>query len=100
MQDTLDIKAAHRETEVVRPDSHSVMHIARRVRSRRRWLVVAAILIFSDVLLAIGIWQATFMLRDAWGLSSPSAATMASVVPNIIAWIGLRAALGLYPGYG
>jgi Undecaprenyl-phosphate galactose phosphotransferase WbaP len=40
------------------------------------------------------------LLRDALGLGTPSAATVASIVPNIIAWLGLRAALGLYPGYG
>jgi Undecaprenyl-phosphate galactose phosphotransferase WbaP len=71
-----------------------------RLRGRRRWLVVVGSLVLSDALLALAIWQATLVLRHPLGLGLPSAATVASVVPNTIAWVGLRAALGLYPGYG
>src|SRR3712207_2064186 len=71
-----------------------------RLRFRRRWLLVVGGLVLSDVLLALAIWQATFLLRYPLGLGLPSAATLASVVPTSIAWVGLRAALGLYPGYG
>ncbi len=71
-----------------------------RLRFRRRWLLVIGGLVLSDVLLALAIWQATFLLRYPLGLGPPSAATTASVVPTSIAWVGLRAALGLYPGYG
>src|SRR5829696_3513120 len=100
MQDILNTDAAHHEIEVVQSDSHAAVLVGRRVRSRRRWLVVVASLVLSDVLLAFAIWQATFVLRDALGLGPLSVATMAGVVPNTIAWVGLRAALGLYPGYG
>jgi Undecaprenyl-phosphate galactose phosphotransferase WbaP len=71
-----------------------------RLRGRQRWLVVVGSLVLSDALLALAIWQATLVLRHPLGLGLPSAATVASVVPNTIAWVGLRAALGLYPGYG
>ena len=100
MQDILNTDAAHHGIEVVQSDSHAGMLVGRRVRFRRRWLVVVASLVLSDVLLAFAIWQATFVLRDALGLGPLSVATMAGVVPNTIAWVGLRAALGLYPGYG
>jgi FlaA1/EpsC-like NDP-sugar epimerase len=71
-----------------------------RLRGRQRLLVVVGSLVLSDALLALAIWQATLVLRHPLGLGLPSAATVASVVPNTIAWVGLRAALGLYPGYG
>jgi Undecaprenyl-phosphate galactose phosphotransferase WbaP len=100
MQDILNTDAAHHGIEVVQSDSHAGMLVGRRVRFRRRWLVVVASLVLSDVLLAFAIWQATFVLRDALGLGPLSVAAMAGVVPNTIAWVGLRAALGLYPGYG
>src|SRR5688572_6660738 len=71
-----------------------------RLRSRQRCLLVVGSLVLSDALLALAIWQATFLLRYPLGLGAPSAATMVSVVPTTMAWVGLRAALGLYPGYG
>jgi Undecaprenyl-phosphate galactose phosphotransferase WbaP len=101
VQDTLDTKGAHPETEVLRSGSSaSSMPVERRVRAQQEWLVVAN-LVLSDVLLALAVWEATLVLRYALELNQPSVATtLASVVPNTIAWVGLRAALGLYPGYG
>jgi hypothetical protein len=80
-------------------DKSANMPVGSRLRSRQRWLVVAS-LVLSDVLIALTIWHATFVLRNTLGLGPPSAATMVSAVPNTIAWVALRAALGLYPGYG
>src|SRR5215213_11602618 len=99
MQDILNTDAAHHGIEVVQSDSHAAVLVGRRVRSRRRWLVVVASLVLSDVLLAFAIWQATFVLRDALGLGPLSVATVAVIIKNTIAWVGLRAALGLYPAY-
>ena len=67
------------------------------MRFRRRSLVVLGLL-SSDILVALAMWQAAFALQSVLGLSPPSA--IASIVPNIVAWIGLRAVVGLYPGYG
>ena len=69
------------------------------VRSRRQLLVVSA-LIFSDVLLALAVWQAAFVLYGILGRGSISEIAIAGIVPSVILWVGLRASLGLYPGYG
>jgi Undecaprenyl-phosphate galactose phosphotransferase WbaP len=72
----------------------------RRVGSRRRLVVVLG-LISWDALLALAMWQAAFVLRETlFGHSWLSTIAIASIVPNVVAWLGLRAALGLYPGYG
>ncbi len=76
------------------------MHVGSRGRFRQGSFIVVASLVLSDALLALAVWEVTFLLRVALGLGLPSGATMAIVVPNTIAWVGLRAALGLYPGYG
>src|SRR5918997_1916116 len=66
----------------------------------RRQLLTVLILISSDVLLALAVWQAAFMLQAILGRGSLSEITVASALPNIIVWVGLRASLGLYPGRG
>lgn len=70
-----------------------------RARFRRQPLVVA-ILVFSDALLAFATWQAAFSIQDVWGHGQLSSTANASLLPNVAAWVGLRALLGLYPGYG
>jgi capsular polysaccharide biosynthesis protein len=54
----------------------------------------------SDVLLALAMWLVAFVLQGVLGRWPLSAIAIASIVPNVAAWIGVRAALGLYPGYG
>jgi Undecaprenyl-phosphate galactose phosphotransferase WbaP len=93
------VDAAPRESEVLWSGSGGRMPVWRRLRSRR-WLLVISVLVLSDASLALVIWNATLVLRSILGLVPPSTATIASAVPNVIAWTGLRAALGLYPGYG
>jgi Undecaprenyl-phosphate galactose phosphotransferase WbaP len=46
------------------------------------------------------MWQAAFVLQVLVGHGSLSTIAIASIVANVVAWLGLRAALGLYPGYG
>ena len=65
---------------------------------RQRLVNIA--LIFSDVLLAILVWEVAFVLQSVWGRGQLSEATIAAVVPGVVAWVGIRALLGLYPGYG
>jgi Undecaprenyl-phosphate galactose phosphotransferase WbaP len=69
-------------------------------RRTRRWRLVVAALVGSDILLALMAWQVALVVRNAFGHYPDLAITIASIVPNIVAWIGLRAVLGLYPGYG
>jgi hypothetical protein len=53
-----------------------------------------------DVLLAFAMWGVAFVLHGILGRWPLSAVAIASIVPNVATWIGVRAALGLYPGYG
>ena len=74
--------------------------LARQWAESRRGLLVVLGLLLSDVLLALAMWLTAFVLQGALGHGSPSGIALASVVPNVVAWVGLRAVLGLYPGYG
>ncbi len=101
MVNTVGNEVARSASEVSRPTPSATMFVRRRVESRRRSLVVS-ILILSDVLLALAMWQVASVMQDAFGFyQGPlSEIAAASVVPNIVAWVGVRAVLGLYPGYG
>ena len=57
-------------------------------------------LVLSDVLLALALWEAAILLRVVWADGQVSGVTIASVFPSVAVWVGLRALLGLYPGYG
>ena len=58
------------------------------------------VLVSSDVLLALAMWGAAFVLQGVLGRWSLSAIAISSIVPNVVIWVWMRAALGLYPGYG
>jgi Undecaprenyl-phosphate galactose phosphotransferase WbaP len=80
--------------------AHRVDTLIRRgTRSARRTFVTVA-LVCSDGLLALAVWQAAFVLQSFVGQGQLSWLSLATIVPNLTVWIGLRAALGLYPGYG
>ena len=65
-------------------------------RSRANEVVLAS----SDVLLALAMWGAAFVLQGVLGSWSLSAIAISSIVPNVVIWVWMRAALGLYPGSG
>lgn len=65
----------------------------------KRWLVCAA-LILSDVVLALLIWELASVLQGIWGRGALTELAVATLVPVIAVWVGLRALMGLYPGYG
>ena len=71
----------------------------KRAQARRQRMVVL-LLLLSDVLLAALVWQAASAVQAVWGVSEISGVAAFSVLPNIVIWVGLRAMLGLYPGYG
>ena len=54
----------------------------------------------SDVLLACLVWGAALAMQNAWGQGPLSGISTATIVPSVAAWVGSRALLGLYPGYG
>lgn len=62
--------------------------------------MVALSLVFSDVLLGVVIWGAAYVLRSFWATAEVTDLALATVVPSVAVWTGLRAMLGLYPGYG
>src|SRR5215213_4305352 len=66
----------------------------------RRQLLVVLFLISSDVLLAAAAWQVAIVLQGIIGQGATPPLVLAALVPNTVVWIGLRASLGLYPGYG
>ena len=70
-----------------------------RGRALGRWPVVLG-LVFSDVALALLVWGVALMLHGLWGRGEPTFIGLASIVPNVAVWVGMRALLGLYPGYG
>ncbi len=65
-----------------------------------RQRLVNLTLVFSDIALAIAVWEAAFMLQSIWGRGPLTGITIAGVVPTLVVWAGIRALLGLYPGYG
>ena len=93
-------------TEVVSPGTGNIEPGFRDGKFVRRWArarsqqLVALVLISSDILLALGIWQVASVLQGIWGHGPLSWIALASMAPNVVVWVGLRAALGLYPGYG
>jgi len=64
-----------------------------------QWLTLVA-LILSDVTLVFLVWQIASLLQSIWGRGPLSDVTVVGIVPFTAMWIGLRALLGLYPGYG
>ena len=70
-----------------------------RAKSGNRTLVVVG-LIGSDVLFALVLWQMAATIQFVWGNGALTTVAIASMVPNIVVWVGLRSLLGLYPGYG
>jgi Undecaprenyl-phosphate galactose phosphotransferase WbaP len=99
VQDTLGTEEAHSAVERVSSATRTSLFLRRWVVPRRRLLVVSA-LVFSDILLALVAWQVALVFRDAFGRYTLSEISIASVAPNIVAWVGVRAVSGLYPGYG
>jgi Undecaprenyl-phosphate galactose phosphotransferase WbaP len=92
-------EAVHPSTEAGRALSRANIFPQRWAESRRLFLVVL-IMILSDIVLALAMWQPALVIHGTVGRGPLSAIAIASIVPNVVAWIGLRAVLGLYPGYG
>ena len=86
---------------VSRPESKQVEDAPGRNRpTPRNRLLVVLVLVASDLLLALVFWQVAYVLQGVWGHGALSTFALASVVPNVVVWVGLRSLLGLYPGYG
>src|SRR5215212_7161325 len=66
----------------------------------RRQLLIVLFLVSSDVLLASVAWQVAIVLQGILGQGGTPPLVIAALAPNTVVWVGLRASLGLYPGYG
>jgi Undecaprenyl-phosphate galactose phosphotransferase WbaP len=61
--------------------------------------LVVLVLVFSDVLLAFLLWEATSAFQGTRGSVQLLAVTAVGAVIYVL-WVGMRALFGLYPGYG
>lgn len=71
-----------------------------RWKSARKRYIAPIVLILSDTVLAVCVWEAAYLAQDVWGRGPLSEVAAGSVAPAIVVWVALRALLGLYPGYG
>ena len=62
--------------------------------------LVILVLVILDVLLAFLVWEAATLLWSMGANRSISGMAVTGIASNVAVWIGLRALLGLYPGYG
>ena len=78
----------------------SVMLSKKRERAWKQRLTVP-VLILSDLLLTPLLWGLALVLYSTWGQEPPLAGPTATyMLASTVVWIGLRALVGLYPGYG
>jgi len=77
-------------------------HVASKKRWRLVWKqrLIVGTLILSDVFLAFVVWGVAWLGQGSWGRGELSEVAVAAIVPSVMVWVGLRALLGLYPGYG
>ena len=99
VQGSVEIEAAYpvvKKPETTPPKSAST----------RNWTVsgsrplVVLVLVSSDALLALALWQVAWLLQGFLGHGALTSFALASMLPNVVVWVGLRSLLGLYPGYG
>src|SRR5215203_3600579 len=89
-------------TTLLVPADYQPLHVVGSKRWRQVWKqrLVLATLVCSDVSLALLIWWGASALQGIWGTWRCRRWQLAPLVPVTAAWVGLRALLGLYPGYG
>lgn len=69
-------------------------------RQQLRAKALLGVLVISDLALAGALWGVAYLTQLLWGSGDLTGIAASTVPPIILAWIGLRAILGLYPGYG
>lgn len=94
-----------RSPAVLIPNSYEYPHGSYAARTRHwkpvwKRRLVPAVLVLSDVLLALLLWEVATLIHGIWGQAALSGVTVVAMGPVIAVWVGLRALLGLYPGYG
>jgi hypothetical protein len=81
---------------------YAVPVIANTKRRSQIWRqrLNVALLVLSDVLVALLVLEVAALFQSIWGQGTLSPAAIATTVPAVAMWVGLRALMGLYPGYG
>jgi Undecaprenyl-phosphate galactose phosphotransferase WbaP len=85
------------------PTEHErLLHATNQKRWKPVWKhrLIVGMLVLSDVFLALVVWGVAYVGQGIWGRGEPSGVAVAAIVPSVMVWVGLRALLGLYPGYG
>jgi Undecaprenyl-phosphate galactose phosphotransferase WbaP len=90
------------EKEIQVPQDYAAPGFARTKRWRQvfRQRLTVTVLVLSDVLVALSILEVAAPLQSIWGRGTLTPIAMATAVPAVAVWVGLRALMGLYPGYG
>jgi Undecaprenyl-phosphate galactose phosphotransferase WbaP len=92
--------------EIMYPVVRTLEPRARRSTFTRIWTtgrsrpLVVLVLMSADILLALALWQVALLVQSIWGHGALTPYSLASMVPNLVVWVGLRTLSGLYPGYG
>jgi len=81
------------------PVSQAGFLLGRRSRAWRQQLATST-LVSSDVALALLVWGTAFIVKSMWGQGELTVISVPAIAANVVVWVGLRALLGLYPGYG
>ena len=89
---------------LVEPSAEAMMLPERRVQTWRQRLAILA-LVFSDIIFGLLFWGLAYLAytlfhQMTWGGELHPGFPIEFTLPNLVAWIGLRALLSLYPGYG
>ena len=81
---------------------YAVPGIANTKRWRQvfRQRLIVTLLVLSDVLVALLVLEVATLLQSVWGRGELTVVAIATTVPAVALWVGLRALMGLYPGYG
>jgi drug/metabolite transporter superfamily protein YnfA len=77
-------------------ESGMSFHTEGNNRRTRRWRLVVAALVGSDVLLALVMWLLAFVLQTRFGRIPLAVIPVVSIVPPLVLWLGWRAYFGLY----
>ncbi len=99
MRNAIDVETAW-SADALMERTISLGAVAGKQREVWRQRIVGLVLVLFDALFALAVWEAATLLRAFWEGGLVSGVTLAGIVPSIVVWVGLRALLGLYPGYG
>jgi FlaA1/EpsC-like NDP-sugar epimerase len=95
--------AEQRLSVTLAPTKHArLLHATNKKRWKVVWKqrLIVGTLVLTDVFLAFVVWGAAYVGQGIWGRGEPSGVAIAAIVPSVMVWVGLRALLGLYLGYG